>query len=61
MQRRQFLRKALRLGGGALAVTVAAFPALADHLHGHLGPTSVAGQSRRVARRTSRRTTKRLN
>ncbi len=61
MQRRQFLRKAFRLGGAALAATVAAIPALADHLHGHLGPTSVAGQSRRVARRTSRRTTKRLN
>ncbi len=61
MQRRQFLRRAFRLGGAALAVTAAATPALAAHLHGHIGAASVNGQSRRVARRTSRRTTKRLN
>ncbi len=61
MQRRQFLRKAFRLGGAALAMTAAAIPALAGHLHGHAGPASVRGQSRRVARRTSRRTTAVLN
>ncbi len=59
MQRRQFLRRALRLGGAALAMTAAATPALAYHLHGHIGPASVAGQSRRVARRTSRRVARR--
>ncbi len=59
MQRRQFLRTVFRLGGAAVAVTAAAIPALAYHLHGHIGPASVAGQSRRVARRTSRRVVRR--
>ncbi len=59
MQRRQFLRGAFRLCGAALAVTAAATPALAAHRHGHIGPASVNGQSRRVARRTSRRVVRR--